>query len=76
MLICKVDFSPLQYVLLFYLCRVAQVFSTIGFAAAGETVKLRITGYLGDLVMQSVTPQHTEMAMVPRFAITFLLVIH
>ena len=43
---------------------VAQVFSAVGLSAASEAVEFRIAAYLCNFLMQSITSQHTEMAVV------------
>ncbi len=49
---------------LLYRSRFTQIFSAVGFAAAGEAIEFRIIANLGYFVKQPVTFQHTEMAMV------------
>ena len=49
---------------LFDRCRFAEVVSTVGLTAAGETIKLGIVAYIGNFCMHSVTAQHAEMTVV------------
>ncbi len=55
---------PVWKCVLLYGSRFAEVFRTVGLTAAGETVKFRITVYLGYFIIQPVASQHTKMAVV------------
>jgi len=62
--------------MLFNLCRFTKIVFTIGLTPAGETIKLRITGHLGNLIMQPITAQHAEMGMLITSASAFRLISH
>lgn len=51
--------------------RVAEVFNTVGLTAAGEAIEFRVIAYGGYFIIQPVTSQHTEMAMVVGTAAAF-----
>jgi hypothetical protein len=61
---------------LLYGSRVAQIFGAICLAAAGETIEFWITAYLGNFIINPVTSQHTEMAMVIGAAAAFCVGCH
>ena len=57
-------------------CRFAEILGAIGFTAARETVKLRIAGYSGNLIVPAVAAQHAQMGVVRAAAPAGTLVIH
>jgi hypothetical protein len=61
---------------LFDLCRLAEVVCAVCLTAARKTIKLRITGYSGNLIMHSVTAEHTEMSVMVGTTTAFDLVFH
>jgi hypothetical protein len=61
---------------LFNFSRFAEISGAVCLTTTGETVKLWIIGYLGDLVMHYIAAQHTEMPMVISAASAFCLVFH
>jgi hypothetical protein len=59
-----------------YIRRFAEILGAVCLATAGETIKLRLTGYPGNFIMYSVAAQHTEMGMFIAAASARSLVFH
>jgi len=69
---CRQVSARLNYVSeLLYGGGFTQVFRAVRLAATGKAIKLRVARYFGYFIIQAVTSQHTEMAMMVGTAAAF-----
>jgi len=66
----------MKMTMLFYWRRFTEIVGAVCLAAAGETVKFRVTGYPGNLIMHSIAAQHTEMSVMISTTSAFILIFH